>query len=195
MVTQASPLQWPAGWPRTLSPQDSRFGSSMSKPHIGLACDDIQLELTRFDARDIIISTNLNYKKDGMPYANQKQPSDKGAAVYFTKDGKQLVIACDTFNKIGCNLWAIKKTIEAIRGIDRWGCSEISNRAFTGFAALPSSDKPWWEILEVSRYDNPQTVKESYLRLSKLYYPKLSDSDDTHFKKITEAYEQFKATL
>lgn len=190
MVTDAYPLQWPSSWRRTQNPEPSRFGNWNKKPTISQATQEIQLELGRFGATEIIISTNLKYRQDGMPYANQKQPDDKGAAVYFTKDGQQLVIACDTFDKIGCNLWAVSKSIGAIRAIERWGCSEIVAKAFTGFVELPeTTQKNWWQVLGVTPSASIQEIKQVYRILAKKHHPDIS-GDDTHFNKIKFAYEE-----
>src|SRR5690606_30813924 len=150
MITEAYPLQWPNGWSRTQYPMNSKFGSYNDKPTIGSASDKIVYEMRLFGGTDLIISTDSKFRKDGLPYSSQRQPDDRGVAVYFTYQNEQKVIACDSFNKIGCNLWAIAKTIEAMRGIDRWGCSEIITKAFTGFTALPeTTQEDIWAILEM----------------------------------------------
>jgi hypothetical protein len=41
---------------------------------------------------------------------------------------------------------AIEKTIEAVRGIDRWGASEMLERAVQAFEALPAP-KSCWDVL------------------------------------------------
>jgi hypothetical protein len=56
------------------------------------------------------------------------------------------VLACDQYEQIHENIRAIGKTIEALRGIERWGASDMLDRAFTGFEALPAP-KVWWEVL------------------------------------------------
>ena len=43
-------------------------------------------------------------------------------------------------------------TLGALRGLDRWGAHEVVERAFAGFAALPSGDtdprvRPWRDVL------------------------------------------------
>lgn len=189
MITEAYPLQWPPSWKRIANPETSRFGSWNSKPTIAKASQEIQLELNRFGATEIIISTNLKYRHDGLPYSNQRQPDDKGVAVYFMKDNQQLVIACDTFDKIGCNLWAIGKSIAAIRAIERWGCSEIVAKAFTGFLALAeTTQENWWNVLEVSETATADDIKKAYHRLAKVYHPD-KGNDGSHFVKIKKAYE------
>jgi hypothetical protein len=189
MVTEAHPLQWPNGWTRTQYPTDSRFGSYSDKPTIGAATEKIVYEMRLFGGTDLIISTDLKLRKDGLPYSSQRQPEDRGVAVYFTYQNEQKVIACDSFNKIGCNLWAIAKTIEAMRGIDRWGCSEIITKAFTGFTALPeSTNENIWSILEINPTFDQMEIRKAYKKLAKKYHPDIT-GDDTHFKKIQEAYK------
>ena len=70
---------------------------------------------------DVIISTNLRLKKDGYPYSNQIEPSDKGCAVWWRESPAEKVIALDKYDRTADNLYAIGKTIEAMRGIERWG--------------------------------------------------------------------------
>lgn len=189
MITEASPLQWPNGWSRTENPNRSRFDN----PSIAQASDKITNEMRLFGGSDLIISSDLRLKKDGMPYSNQRTPEDQGVAVYFIWDNVQKVIACDSFDKIGCNLWAIAKTIEAMRGIDRWGCSEIINKAFTGFTALPenaseSNYQSWWEILKFPKDANEKEIKAAYRILSKRFHPDIIGHSEI-FLKVKNAYE------
>jgi hypothetical protein len=65
----------------------------------------------------------------GRPYVGQRI-SDSGAAVYFTRKGRDQCIACDKWDSVRDNLHAIGKTIEALRGIDRWGTGEMVDAAF-----------------------------------------------------------------
>ena len=49
-------------------------------------------------------------------------------------------------------LMRLAKSIEAMRGIERWGPSQMMERTFTGFAALPEkSGSDWWDVLQVRR--------------------------------------------
>lgn len=176
MITEAYPLQWPAGWPRCLEPKESKFTIGnyrigFKKHSIDDASSFVVAEVGRMKgASNVIISTNLKYRLDGLPYSKQAQPADQGAAVYFDYNGEQMVIACDSYNKIGCNIYAIGKTIEAMRGIDRWGDSELLKRAFTGFKALPpasgiSTKINWWDVLGCGPDADPEFVKQKYREL------------------------------
>lgn len=101
MVTEAYPLQYPNGWKRTKRPERSRFGSWKEKPSIHKATQKIVEEMRLFGGTNLIISTDLKLRLDGLPYSNQKQPDDQGVAVYFTYQKEQKVIACDSFDKMG----------------------------------------------------------------------------------------------
>lgn len=142
---EAFPLCWPAGRPRKNAPQRAAFGDVS----FARARDEILHQLRLLRADRPILSTNITLRNDGLPYANQAQPRDKGVAVYFTYRKRPMVFACDQWDKIEHNAWAIAKTIDALRGIERWGSGEMLERAFTGFQALPApaQKKHWREVL------------------------------------------------
>jgi hypothetical protein len=104
-------------------------------------------------------------RRDGLPLANHRTPSDLGVAVYFTYRGRQMCLACDQWDKIQDNIHAIRKTIEAFRGIPRWGTGDMMERAFTGFEELPApgqqAKRPWWQVLGVNQNASPQAIKEA----------------------------------
>lgn len=144
----AFPLHWPQGWPRVKHRAPAAFGLSL-----GDARDHLTNELKRMGARYIVLSSNLALRQDGLPYANQRQPEDPGVAVYFQWRGKQMTFACDRWSKVEHNIRAIGKTIEALRGVERWGASDMMERAFSAFEALPPPSSPvapsCWDILGI----------------------------------------------
>jgi hypothetical protein len=166
-VTTAFPLQWPAGVLRTRNPQRSAFGEVT----IHRAAKELTWEIERMRGRLPVISTNLELRGDGLPYARQRPITDNGVAVYFTRNGRQMVFACDRWDRIEHNMRAITKTIEAMRGIERWGSSDLMERAFSGFEALPAPD-PWWMILGLSGPTRSEReIKEAYRRASNSAHP------------------------
>src|SRR5262249_289232 len=101
------PLTWPVGWPRTQHPNRSHFGKLNDKPSIAKASNFLLQEVKRLTGSSrVVVSTNLRYKQDGMPYSNQREPDDQGVAAYFIYGGEQMVIACDSYDRIGCNIYA-----------------------------------------------------------------------------------------
>jgi len=193
------PLQWPAGWPRTKYPKGSRFGKWNSKPTIYQAITDIEHELSLLSKSgdQFVISTNLKLKQDGLPYSGQREPADQGVALYFKRDGKDVVIACDSFDKAGCNLTAIAKTIEALRGIERWGCTELLNKAFTGFQALPekASIPNWYDFMDLPEHASEEEIVKRYRELAKKFHPD-TGGNATMFQLLQNLYnhamKQFK---
>jgi hypothetical protein len=53
-----------------------------------------------------------------------------------------MCFACDKWDQVHDNIYAVGNTIEALHGIERWGTDDTVEQAFTGFAALPSPKVP-----------------------------------------------------
>jgi hypothetical protein len=186
------PLSWPIGRPRT--DRWKRKKSNFEVKSFAVARDELLKELGRMKAREVILSTNIELRGDGLPYANRRQPEDVGVAVYF-KDGKgrTMAFSCDCWDKIEDNLRAITKSIEALRGIARWGSGDMMTAAFTGFEALPASPnhQAWHVVLCVLGHASTDEVNNSYRRLSSLNHPDRG-GDATKMAEINQAYQQFK---
>jgi hypothetical protein len=139
-MTEAYPLHWPEGRKRTdpYRRQRSRFQTGF-----GMAVRQVIAELHRMGARNAVVSTNVPLRRDGLPLASAKNVSDPGAAVYFRRKDKPMVFACDRWDKPEDNLWAIAKTIEAMRGIERWGSGDMTDTGSRrGGATSRSSTTP-----------------------------------------------------
>lgn len=134
MVNFEYPLQWPQVQPRSEYSERARFGNHS----VYAAGDQLIAELQRMGATDCVISSYLQVRKDGSFYSRQSRIDDPGVAVYFKLKGKDKVMACDKWDLPEHNLWALALSIEAIRGLERWGGSEFLDGLFTGFAALPA---------------------------------------------------------
>lgn len=187
----AYPLQWPQGWKRT--PADKRVLGKFARrgtPRNGSSwkpLEDVTLfqsvgrlleELNRMGIPrdDVVISTNVPTRLDGLPRSDAREPADPGAAVYWDDCGNRRCMAIDQYTKVAQNVAALAATIEAMRAIERHGGAMILERAFTGFAALPAPGqgvkRDWWVVLEV----DPATVtregvKQAYRRLASQYHP------------------------
>lgn len=166
------PLQWPVGWKRTPPEKrdhgrfarrgDSRPDRSwrpLQDLTITQACQRLLDELERMAVpeHNVVISTNLQVRLDGLPRSGQAAPTDPGAAVYWRDElavggAQDRCMAIDRYTKVEQNIAALAATIEAMRAIERHGGAAILNRAFTGFTALPAPivagmSRPWREVM------------------------------------------------
>ena len=208
MTIPAYPLAWPDGWKRN-DPSAQTFGrfgvrtsfkSSFSdhmytqKKQISIAeaVSRIRAELDRMGLRDddIVISSNLRLRLDGLPRSDQREPDDSGAAVYWIdKSGATRCMAIDRYRRVADNLAAIAATLDAMRAIERHGGAEILNRAFTGFAALEHQGENWWDVLEVRRDASREAIDANYRRLRSQHHPD-KGGDSEQFQRVQRAYEQ-----
>lgn len=183
----AYPLSWPAAWPRCHTPQHSKFQTSLTDARNGVA-----RELGLLGARDVVISSNAELLANGQIAARQRRIEDTGVAVYFTLQGEQKCIPCDKWVALQDNLRAIELTINALRGLERWGAKEIVAAAFQGFQALPvGGESGWWGVLEVAPTASEMEVEAAYRRLAKIRHPD-AGGDAASFQALAEAYRQAK---
>jgi len=136
-MTEAYPLTWPAGFPRSTRREKSKFKTTLSA-----ALANVQKSLKLF-AQDsgkrldsIVMSSNVTL--------GAQSPGDPGVAVYFVWDGLQVCIPVDRYLKVEENLQAIHHIIEARRVELRHGGLAIIRATFQGFAALPAPRKADW---------------------------------------------------
>ncbi len=134
------PLQWPDGWKRTAPELRAR-----SRFYLGFAdaLRTMRAELERIGAANVVITSDLPVRRDGLPYAQDpRRGTDPGIAVWFQLGGQERVWACDRWLSPAENLRAIALSIEALRGLERWGAGDVVTRAFAGFNALPPGPEP-----------------------------------------------------
>lgn len=173
------PLQWPDGWPRTKSPDKPKF----IEGHFARVRDSIIRQLQRKGGSHIVITSNLPTRADGLPYANARC-DEPAVAVYWVEKGQERVIACDRWRTVGYNLRAIDLTINAMRGVDRWGSATMVEKVFAGFAALPAGSgeehappppaspvvRSWREVFDVPGVFSEHMKSAELLAFVKLRY-------------------------
>lgn len=199
---KAFPLSWPDGWKRTKARSDAAFGKTdtSNAPRARLkrltVSDSVQRllgELRRMGVPDwnVIISTNVELRLDGMPRSD-REPSDPGVAVYWKQTPKSPTMRCmaiDRYARVADNLAAVAATLDAMRAIERHGGAEILNRAFLGFAALPEkASQPWREVLGIApeQLPTPELVQSRYRALVKLHHPDAGGKDED-FQRVVQA--------
>ncbi|SFD92057.1 J domain-containing protein [Spirosoma endophyticum] len=142
----------------------------------------------------IIISSYAVLRNDGLPRSFQLRTDATGVAVYFLYEGKQVVIAYDKWFNISDNIRAIGLTIDAMRGIDRWGVSQMLKRTFAGFKALPktATEPGWWTITGVMLTASWETIRAAYKEKVKVHHPDKGGSAQA-FAILQSAYETAKS--
>lgn len=78
-----------------------------------------------------------------------------------------------------------------MRGVERWGVTDMLKRAFTGFKALPESNsKDWWNVLNVEKYASKFSIKVAFRLLAKKYHPDNPNTgNEALFKELKTAYD------
>jgi len=189
-MVESYPLQWPQGWQRTERPVRAIFGDHSRNTAVYEVLHEIRL----LGGKNPIISSNLTLRLDGLPRSGQRAPEDQGVAVYFDLHGGQQCFPCDRWTKIEHNLWAIAKSIAALRGLERWGAKDMVHAAFRGFRALPAPEdviirehhKPWHEVLEISPEASEDIRKAAYRAKVKRAHPDAGGTREA-WEKIQKA--------
>lgn len=189
---EAHPLHWPAHWPRSGNPESAAFKTQFSKARDGLVH-----ELELLGAERLIISSNLMLRLDGLPLSKQRQPADAGIAVYFVLDGDAQCIPCDKWAKVEDNLQAVRLTVEALRGLERWGAKNMVKAAFSGFKAIPetTSGRGWWDVLQMRKEGGIAIAETQYKRLALDYHPDKPNGSHDKMSNLNLAIDQARCEL
>lgn len=184
----AYPLCWPYGKQRTPAHlrRHARFKTSFAKARSALID-----EIRKLGGSNVIFSSDIPRRQDGLPYADAKPKSgDPGIAAYFTRKQKQLCFACDLYLTVDDNMHAIALTVEALRGIARWGTGDMMESAFTGFQAIPekTGTSPWYAVLGLPMNATKDQAREAYRILAKKHHPDVG-GDPELFLRINEAWK------
>lgn len=176
---QAYPLQWPAGWPRTQFRTRSQFKTSLAS-----ALSNLKKQIELMGGKSVVLSSNATL--------GQENPKDPSVVAYFTWNEIQMAIPCDRWDRICDNVQAIALTVEAMRGMERWGAKHMIKAMFSGFKALPSSTnhESWYAVLGVDQNSSQEKVKQAYLEAVKRTHPDAGGSHES-FIKVQKAWEQY----
>jgi DnaJ-like protein len=189
-VTEASSLQWPLQWPIG-RPRIQQGRSSRFKTDFLSAVQLLRTEARRLGADHLVISSNMELRPNGLPYMDRREPEDEGVAVYFIYKEQPMCFACDMWDKVGDNIYAIARTMKALRGIERWGAGEMFRQAFTAFTA-PSMPKSPHEILGVRPDATRQEIDAAYRRKAKLFHPDAPGGSDSAMVALNKARDTLK---
>lgn len=180
-MTEAYPLAWPEGWPRTPAGHltDGRYHfkkvswkDGNRRPYTFAEARDALLEeVKRMTRGAIVLSTNFVISTTtGLPRSDRRAPEDQGVAIYFTRNGRPLVMACDRYTRAEENMNSLRLALDAMRQLERHGGGIVAEKAFTGFAALPAP-KRWWEVLGVPPDATLAQVEAAYRPKARAAHP------------------------
>lgn len=185
------PLCWPPGKPKSrLQQTHNRFKASFTE-----ARDECVAEIKRLGGSEIVVSSNVPLNRrgeaQGVPWG-KAIAGYPGVAVYFKRKDKDMCFACDCWAHVQDNMNAITHTIEALRGIARWGTGDMMEAAFTGFMALPapgqSSGESPWTVLGVAVNATEEQILDAYRSLAKTHHPDRG-GNTADFQRIRQAYD------
>ena len=124
------------------------------------------------------LTSDVQLTSRGLLKLGQGEPRDRGVAVYFNRGGQEVVFACDRWNRVACNVYAIGKHIEALRAQHRYGVGSI-DQAFAGYLRLPSQGASgsahqvvrWAAILGVAITATRAQIDDAYRQLAQERHP------------------------
>lgn len=197
MSETAHPLYWPMHVPRTKYRGRAQFSSKRSGKYeyktMAEATDALQREMDLLrGSGGVLLSTNVVLTLAGLPRSGQGQPSDPGAALYFTRNKQRICMPCDKWDRVEDNVYAIAKHIEAMRGMERWGVG-TTEQAFAGYKAL-SAGEDWWEVLECRRDAGREVIEAQFKARAKSAHPDAGGSSEA-MARLNVARDQAIAEL
>jgi DnaJ-domain-containing protein 1 len=93
---------------------------------------------------------------------------------------------------------AIAKTIDALRGIERWGTGDMIEAAFRGFTALPNPEKKksWRDVFGFSHDEHVDAdkLRQRYRELASKNHPDRGGNSDA-MANINAALKKAEAAI
>lgn len=159
MNPQHYPLQWPPGWQRAQFRERARFKTTLPS-----ALSNLKKQIELMGGSQVILSSNCTL--------GHENPRDPGVVAYFLWSKKQLAVPCDRWDRVESNVQAIALTVEAMRGMERWGAKHMIEAMFTGFKLLPAGEsRAWWQVLGVDQSASLHQAKEAFRALAPTCHP------------------------
>jgi hypothetical protein len=185
------------GWPRAATRQKGVFKGTPAAIVQELV-HEVNLLVLGKEARthilnNVIISSNVPLGRTGQPIASEMTRAlpDPGVALYFTRKGKPVCLACDSYDAVWKNVRALQLTLEAMRGIERWGSTQLLDRAFTGFAALPekATAETCWNVLGIPSTSDRIAIDTAFRKRAMELHPDLGGTN-AEMARLNEARHQ-----
>lgn len=189
------PLTWPAGKIRT-KPHRREYARFKVTPDQAMRqmLEELKSQ-RRYGARNVVVTSNIPLRKDGLPYASYRKPEDPGVSVYFEVGGEPHFVACDRFNTVGDNVRAIGLTLENMRRNEAYGVITKAE-ALQAAKLLPPPPgallRPWYEVLEVSPAAGLEVIEAAYRAKARKLHPD-AGGNAADFAELAAALDEAKA--
>ena len=195
-MTEAYPLQWPEGWPRTRHERRRSPGAQFGY-HLTLEKARRRLfeELRLLGATKPVLSTNVPLRKDGMPRSDfaRYRYDDAGCAIYFTKKDRQLCMAHDAWDRVEANVNSLALAISGLRQMQRHGGAHMIERAFTGFLAIEAPS--WRRDLGIGPAAGLEDAERAYHMLAREAHPDRPSGSDAAMARLNVAIDAARREL
>jgi hypothetical protein len=191
MIIEPFPLQWPQGYPVTYDREYSKFKCTLAE-----ARDGVLYELSRLKATDIVITSNVQVDRRGLiPASGRLVYDNPGVAVYFKYSNQESIVACDNWKYLHENMRAVQNSLEAIRSLERWRCTNIISQALSERKELPQnageSHPAWWQVLGVDQSASTTMIKSAYHAKAKVLHPDNKHTGSKEkFLDLSRAFEE-----
>lgn len=168
---------FPQGWTRK---EPSRRRISPFRVSFATARTGLIRQLEQMRATDVRLDVDGDLRRDGLPLANTKEPTDPGVVVYWSRGGKKYALACDAWTDRASNMRAVELTLKAKRDVERWGAA-TAEAEYKGYEALPppsghattpsTAMRPAWEVLGVRPGAHKAEIIAAFRRLAMEHHP------------------------
>lgn len=175
------PLEWPAGWVRTMPSRRQRatFKHLKVALSVAVATDRLERQVEMMGGTNATLSSNVSLRLDGRPRSDD-EPRDPGVALYFDFKGRATVLASDRWDRVADNIGAIAAHIDALRRVERYGVGTIE-QALSGYKALPQDTASNWRNVFGFGLDQVVTmaqVQSAFETRAKMAHPDKGGTDE-----------------
>lgn len=194
MTSLHYPLSWPSGKPWT----ERRTTSPYRVKVLDKIKSELLRELKLLKAKNVIVSTNIEIRLDGIPYTKRRPPSNPGVTVHFDLAGDPRVFALDRWDKVEHNMHGIALHIASLRAITRTGVASLE-QIFAGHKALPevageTNFQIWHDVLQVPADCGFEAARTAFRGLVKIHHPD-QGGETVQYQRVLKAWRMAQQLL
>ena len=119
--------------------------------------------------------------------------------MYWEQGKAQHVIACDCWTTVRDNMRACGLAIAGLRAIERSGASQVLERVYMGFAALPANASPstWRAVLEFHADDavSVEVLRKRFEMIALRAHPDKTTGSHEYMAAVNQAYADARKEL